>query len=121
MEGHKLKKPLKVLSASALATALMASSLVPSAVVHADETKDVNFSVVVLEKDGNFFEIDKDVYFNEKLVGTKFAPFTIVKSSEGKYYKKDDFYNYKLLSDNLTEAFAALDEDASVRLSESNL
>ena len=105
-----MKKPLKVLSSTALAAVFTATSLVP--VAAASETAEsVTFDLVVLEKDGNYYEIDKSEYYAEKLLGTEFAPFKIVKSSEGKYYKKDDFYSYKLITSTITEAFQELDVD----------
>jgi len=108
-----MKKPFNVLSKASMIAAITASSIIPVAVSAAEvEQQAVDLEMVLLEKDGKYFEISVEEYLSEKSFGTGFEPVKLVQSSEGKYYKLDDYLSYKaFINGEITETFADLDED----------
>lgn len=106
-----MNKPYNVISKAAMIAAISASTIVPVA-VSAAETTTVDLEMVLLEKDGNYFEISLREYLSESSFGTKFEPVKLVQSTEGKYYYLTDYLSYKSFVNGEIEAtFEDLEED----------
>lgn len=103
-----MKKPLKVLSSTALAAALMSSSLVPAAVMAAEDQQEVNLDAVVLENDGKFYTAELESYVEASTEQFSMSE-KFVQVGE-KYFTVEDFIEAQVEAGNLDDTAKLLQD-----------
>ena len=107
MRCLRMKKPLNVLSKSAMAAVLASSALVPVAVQAAEAP--VSVDKILVEKDGKIFELSYDVFNELTGEGHEFKIVNVVVNN--KTFKVEDFNEAFGESETLAEATATLDAE----------
>lgn len=103
-----MKKPLKVLSSTALAAALMSSSLVPAAVMAAEDQQQVSLDAVVLENDGKLYTAELGNYIEAST--EQFSMSEKYVQVGDKYFTVEDFIEAQVEAGSLDETAKLLQD-----------